>query len=263
MKINEYPTIGTLGATDAFVAEAGPAGTVQVKAESMIYGLIDSMGKNGLGLRNRTLRGKDLGTFDASRKAAVDNELFTDMFLGDYWVIDGRKWVIADIGGPNRFGKKKLVLIGDNAGIDSSTNDDNEYSTSAMRTTVQALNPAVTAFFGESNLPTYHQIYRDLSTTKVTVCSGVEMLTFSEVSGMWHLTDNGSSISHNPVLGGIASYGEFLMDYMRTGTPAWGFLADRPSNGKRSLYGFNGVYYLSAESPDQTYPPLPKCVVGS
>lgn len=45
-----------------------------------------------------TFRGKNLGTsYTAAQKAAVANGLFDDLYIGDYWVINGMTWRIVDI----------------------------------------------------------------------------------------------------------------------------------------------------------------------
>jgi hypothetical protein len=62
-------------------------------------------------------RGKSLGTsVTAAQKAAIQNATFDDLYVGDYWTINGTKYVIADMNywynlGDTAFTKNHLVLI--------------------------------------------------------------------------------------------------------------------------------------------------------
>lgn len=49
------------------------------------------------GFHNSIYRGKSLGTsFTTAQSNEIKNGTFTDMFIGDYWTINGVKYVIAD-----------------------------------------------------------------------------------------------------------------------------------------------------------------------
>ena len=51
---------------------------------------------HGAGLHNGIYRGKNLGTsVTAEQYAAISAGTFEDLFIGDYWVIDGVNWCIA------------------------------------------------------------------------------------------------------------------------------------------------------------------------
>lgn len=62
-------------------------------------------------------RGKNLGSsVTAAQKAAIQNGTFDDLFIGDYWVIGGVTWVIADMDyflrcGDTDFTKHHLVIV--------------------------------------------------------------------------------------------------------------------------------------------------------
>lgn len=48
--------------------------------------------------RRNVYRGKNLGTtITAAQKAAIQAGTFDDLFIGDYWVINGVNWVITDM----------------------------------------------------------------------------------------------------------------------------------------------------------------------
>lgn len=64
----------------------------------MAHGLIKSSSFEypGAGFHNSVYRGKDLGTsVTAAQWAAISTGAFDDMFIGDYWVINGVTWRIA------------------------------------------------------------------------------------------------------------------------------------------------------------------------
>lgn len=64
-------------------------------------------------------RGKNLGSsVTAAQKAAIQVGTFDDLFIGDYWVINGVTWVIADMDyfyncGDTAFTKHHLVIVPD------------------------------------------------------------------------------------------------------------------------------------------------------
>ena len=56
-----------------------------------------SAAANIAAFHNSIYRGKSLGTtFTAAQSTAITSGLFTDMFIGDYWTINGVKYVIVD-----------------------------------------------------------------------------------------------------------------------------------------------------------------------
>jgi hypothetical protein len=67
--------------------------------------------------RRNVYRGKNLGTtITAAQKAAIQSGTFDDLFIGDYWVINGVSWVIADMDywyncGDTAFTKHHLVIV--------------------------------------------------------------------------------------------------------------------------------------------------------
>ncbi len=62
-------------------------------------------------------RGKYLGTsVTAAQKAAIQNGTFKDLYIGDYWTIGGKDWVIADMDyfyniGSTALTKHHLVIL--------------------------------------------------------------------------------------------------------------------------------------------------------
>lgn len=95
MKINEYPRVDRINSNDVLILDRVGIGTRSVLAEKLAP-TFESMLLSPL---NRKLfyRGKNLGTtITNAQKTAIQNGTFEDMFLGDYWTINSRKWIIAD-----------------------------------------------------------------------------------------------------------------------------------------------------------------------
>ena len=105
-------------------------------------------------------RGKNLGTsVTAAQKAAITTRKYTDLFIGDYWVIGGKTWRIADIDywynhGNTAFTKPHLVMVPDAPLYNHVMNDtyttEGGYVGSKMR--IEGLDAAKTtiqAAFGE------------------------------------------------------------------------------------------------------------------
>lgn len=76
-------------------------------------------------------RGKNLGTsFTATQQAHIKDGTFEDLWLGDYWVINGYKWIIADFDywyncGDTNFANHHLVIIPEAALYNAQMNSTN------------------------------------------------------------------------------------------------------------------------------------------
>lgn len=82
---------------DAAAAESAKtaAQTAATNAENAAAPVIAIL-SNGAGAHNSIYRGKNLGTsVTAAQWAAIADGSFTDLYIGDYWVIDGVNWRIA------------------------------------------------------------------------------------------------------------------------------------------------------------------------
>lgn len=109
-------------------------------------------------------RGKNLGTsLTAAQKTAIQNGTFTDLWLGDYWVIGGVNWRIVDFDywwncGDTSFTKHHLVIMPDtNLGSTKQMNATNTteggYVGSLMKTTnMDDAKAKCTAAFGANIL---------------------------------------------------------------------------------------------------------------
>lgn len=95
MKITDYPEIDSLEMTDSFIVETG-GGTKQIKVPNMQ--IPNGLSDDAAIVHRNVFRGKNLGdAYTDEQKTMVRNGTFDDLFVGDYWEIDGHKWRIADI----------------------------------------------------------------------------------------------------------------------------------------------------------------------
>lgn len=80
-------------------------------------------------MRRNIYRGKNLGTsVTPAQKTAITTGTFEDMYVGDYWVINGVTWRIADINywyncGDTSFTKNHLVMVPDSSLYTSKMNE--------------------------------------------------------------------------------------------------------------------------------------------
>lgn len=116
-------------------------------------------------------RGKNLGTsLTAAQKTAIQNGTFTDLWLGDYWVIGGVNWRIVDFdywwncGDTTAFTKHHLVImpdtnLGDNKQMNTTNTTDGGYVGSLMHTSnMNDAKAKCTAAFG-SNILSHRDIF--------------------------------------------------------------------------------------------------------
>lgn len=83
---------GDAAAAESAKTAAQTAATNAENAAAPVLAILSS----GAGAHNSIYRGKNLGTsVTAAQWAAIANGSFTDLYIGDYWVIDGVNWRIA------------------------------------------------------------------------------------------------------------------------------------------------------------------------
>lgn len=102
---------------------------------ALIAAALTSMARGDLDIdpaaAHRIYRGKNLGTtVTDEQKAAIANGTFTDLYVGDYWTINGRVYRIADIDyyyqiGDTTFTKHHLVIVSDASFGNDKMNDTN------------------------------------------------------------------------------------------------------------------------------------------
>ena len=132
--------------------------------------VIESIKGTGAGFHSSIYRGKYLGdTYTDDQKQAIASGSFDDLFVGDYWTINGVNWRIADFDyyyniGDTNFAKHHVVIVPDRILYSAQMNSENittgAYTGSEMYTT--NLDNARTAFdnaFGNQFIPTHRGFY--------------------------------------------------------------------------------------------------------
>ncbi len=95
--VGEYLVLaGKLYRVTATIAKDGALTVNTNIKERTLSELLKPFNFDNAGFHNSIYRGKNLGTsYTAAQQAAVAAGTFDDMFIGDYWVIDGVTWRIA------------------------------------------------------------------------------------------------------------------------------------------------------------------------
>ena len=113
---------------------------------------LESLGANSIAFHNSYPRCKYLGTtITDAQNTAIKNRTYDDLFIGDYWTINGVNWRIVAINyyynvGDTNFGKGNIIVMPDTVLYSAQMNETNTtagaYVGSLMRT--QNLNGART-----------------------------------------------------------------------------------------------------------------------
>ena len=142
-----------------------------VAAINEIVQLTDFLRYDNTGSHNSRYRGKNLGTsVTAAQYAAINAGTFDDMYIGDYWVIDGITWRIADIDywlgfGDTECTKHHIVIVPDQVlGENKKMNDTDTtagcYVGSKMYTTYIAdARNIVKAAFGSTHILNHREYF--------------------------------------------------------------------------------------------------------
>lgn len=115
MKIMEYPSTVTFSGENILLTD-GPKGTQKILVTDAILAALHLTSVEN---HKRIFRGKNLGsTLTSEQKTAIQNGTFEDLWLGDYWTIDGVNWRIADFDywynvGDTPFNRHHLVIVPD------------------------------------------------------------------------------------------------------------------------------------------------------
>lgn len=125
MKITEYSAVTSLNEDNVFILD-GSAGTKTIKAGDLLFALTDIFGPE---MHRMIYRGKNLGnSFTSTQRTNVQNGTFKDLWLGDYWTINGVNWRIVDFDywygtGDTKTTAHHLVIMPDEALYTASMND--------------------------------------------------------------------------------------------------------------------------------------------
>lgn len=149
-KISELTELlSAVSSGDEFIINTDGA-TKKVKASLLATSLVELFGNGagGAGLHNSLFRGKNLGTvYTAEQMAQVQAGTFNDLWIGDYWVINGVTWRIAHFDywmncGDTPTTKHHIVVVPDTnlytAAMNSSNVTTGGYAGSAMRSSALA-----------------------------------------------------------------------------------------------------------------------------
>lgn len=160
---------------DAAAAESAKtaAQTAAANAENAAAPVLAIL-SSGAGAHNSIYRGKNLGTsVTAAQWAAIANGSFTDLYIGDYWVIDGVNWRIAAFDYYYKTGDTPcithhVVIVPDtilyNAAMNSTDTTTGGYVGSAMYTAnLEQAKTIIKTAFGSAHVITK----RELLTTAV------------------------------------------------------------------------------------------------
>ena len=126
-KLTEYPAATRFDANDILIKD-GTNGTKKItvaNAASEFAGLVSDVNHRNI------YRGKNLGTaITAAQKTAISSGTFDDLFVGDYWTLNGTAYRIADMDywincGDTAFTKHHLVMVPDGNMYNAPMNDTN------------------------------------------------------------------------------------------------------------------------------------------
>ena len=96
-QISDLASLDSVANDDLLIVQSGKKGR-NIKFENIKNIIVnEAMGYlgEGVGYHNGRVRGKSLGTsITDSQNTAIKNRTYTDMFLGDYWLINSVYWVI-------------------------------------------------------------------------------------------------------------------------------------------------------------------------
>lgn len=163
MKITEYASVTSFGA-DSILLTDGTSGTKKILVTDAI---LSALHLTSVENHKRVFRGKNLGSaVTAEQKNAIQAGTFEDLWLGDYWEINGVKWRIADFDywyntGDTAFTSHHVVVVPDsllgNAKMNDTSTTTGGYTGSKMYTTHLVTTKAtISSAFG-SNLLTHRE----------------------------------------------------------------------------------------------------------
>ena len=167
------------------------------------------------GAHNSIYRGKNLGTTVTEEQwEAISSGTFTDLYIGDYWVIGGVNWRIAAFDyylncGDTSFTKHHAVIVPDtclyNAQMNTTNVTTGAYKGSAMYTAnLEQAKSTINSAFGSSHVLS-HRIYLSNATSNGRASAGewtdstVDLMCEHMVygSGIFSPVSDGSSVPNN------------------------------------------------------------------
>lgn len=156
---------GDAAAAESAKTAAQTAATNAENAAAPVLAILSS----GAGAHNSIYRGKNLGTsVTAAQWAAIADGSFTDLYIGDYWVIDGVNWRIAAFDyyynmGDTACTTHHIVIVPDkslyNAAMNSTDTTTGGYVGSAMHTAnLEQAKTIIKVAFGSAHVITKREL---------------------------------------------------------------------------------------------------------
>lgn len=214
MKITDYPAI-TSFTEDNILLVDGEGGTKKIAVGDAILAALHMTSVEN---HRRIFRGKNLGTaVSSAQRAAIQAGTFEDLWLGDYWEINGIIWRIADFdywlntGGTESadlFTKHHLVIVPDaylyTSAMNSVSDTSAGYVGSDMyKTGLVSAKTAITSAFGSSLLT--HKEYLinaasgDYPSAGSWYASSVELMNEPMVFGGYMSTAVGPNVKRHTI----------------------------------------------------------------
>ena len=177
--------------------------------------ILEQLTYDNAGAHNSIYRGKNLGTTVTEEQwEAISRGTFTDLYIGDYWVIGGVNWRIAAFDyylncGDTSFTKHHAVIVPDtclyNAQMNTTNVTTGAYKGSAMYTAnLTQAKSTINSAFGSSHVLS-HRIYLTNATSNGRASAGewtdstVDLMCEHMVygSGIFSPVSDGSNVPNN------------------------------------------------------------------
>lgn len=177
--------------------------------------ILEQLTYDNAGAHNSIYRGKNLGTTVTEEQwEAISSGTFTDLYIGDYWVIGGVNWRIAAFDyylncGDTSFTKHHAVIVPDTCLYNAQMNTTNVTTGAYKGSTMYTANLAqakstINSAFGSSHVLS-HRIYLSNATSNGRASAGewtdstVDLMCEHMVygSGIFSPVSDGSSVPNN------------------------------------------------------------------
>ena len=216
-KIVNYSEITALLETSVFLTDGG-SGTKKISGKKLLQALAEV--SDDVNLHKNVYGGRSLGTsVTADQWAQITAGTFHGMLVGDYWTINGVKWIIADFDywlhcGDTECVKHHLVMIPETCLYNAKMNDTNittgAYVGSLMYTTnLASAKSTIDTAFGSAHILSHRERLAN------AVTDGVETggaWVDSKVELMNEIMVYGSNIFHNCINGTRWPDGNYTID---------------------------------------------------
>lgn len=240
----------------------------------------DFSAANNAGFHNSIFRGKNLGTaLTTAQSTAITNGTFDDLFVGDYWVINGVTWRIADFDPYYKCGDTKLnthhiAIVPDTTLYIAqwNTTDDTSagYVGSAIRANIKAASASnagaeewFIAAFGSSHVLSYRALYpttyaNGIATAKAWTDARVELMNENEVYGtqVWSTDSLGFEVGISKRQFSIFRLNPSFLSDARTNPNSWWLRSLKPDGNVSFIYYMGSVDFRSASSTSVSVRPF-------